>query len=338
MAVNLLSLNINNLHTRMGHLRLTKKGVELLSLGVENTTNEFFSNINEVTAKQQSDVIKELYTNLNIKAHEVSVIIPDSMTYSQILIMPNLKEEELVKSIRLQADEFIPLPIDEVYIDIEVISQLEDNKLLVLIVASQKKFVDHISRTLEIIGLEPHSLENELSSLGRFVSEVFKPSKEPSIIINFGYEGSSIYLVNPALPHFQLTRTTNIGLEIIARDIKINFGWNDEQTFDALKKIGFSSSGSVNLYSLVYPVFNELLVEIEKTLLQARNKHNVSVKNIYMFNYDNYIGSIHSVIQTKTSLPTAPFPLQSFVIKNPITKAFNDSLSSFVSVIAGHIR
>lgn len=338
MSNRFIALDMSSFQTRMGYIRVRKKDIEILSLGVESTAPEFFLNQTEVSAQQQSKVIKDLYANLNLQEKHVAVIIPDSATYSQILVMPKLKEEELVNSIRIQADEFIPLPIDSVYIDVKVISELQDNKLLALIVAGKRTLVDHIRHTLDLAGLEAYSLENEMSALGRFTSEVMKPSKKPSLIVNFGYEGSTIYLLNPQLPHFQLIRKTNIGLEILIRDIKLNNGWTEEQALTALKKTGFSSAGPVNLYSLVFPVFNELLTEIDKTISQAKSKYNLAIENIFLYNYDNAIANLHSVIQNKTSLKTEPFPLHYILKKNPITNSFHDSMSSFTTIIAGHIR
>ncbi|MFA9288590.1 MAG: pilus assembly protein PilM [Weeksellaceae bacterium] len=339
MANSLFAVDINEKYTRIAHLNVLKnKQVELLSLGVDDTTPNFFLNLTTAIAQQQAKVIMKLTEQLHLKNDQISVVIPDSFTYSQVLIMPNLKEQELVQSIRLQADEFVPLPIDEVYIDLEVITKLPNDMLLILIVAAQKKIVDHIAMTMELAKLQSVSLENELSAVGRFVSEVFKISTEPSLIINFGFRSSSLYVVNPALPHFQVTRSTRIGLELLIRDLKVNLNWEDAQTYEALKTIGLSESGSVNINAVVYPIMNELLSEIQKTILQVKDKLNLPIRNIYLFNYNNHVAHLTETIQAKTGLPTFDFPIATILKPNPITKSFQNNLSPFVGVIATHIR
>src|SRR6185436_4812366 len=113
---------------------------ELLSLGSYETAPNFFDTENQLVLDKQVEILKRLYGNLRIRKKSVNVIIPDSRTYSQIVEMPKLKEKELIAAIRYQADEFIPMAIDETYLDLEILREDKRNhKLLVLIVASPKK-------------------------------------------------------------------------------------------------------------------------------------------------------------------------------------------------------
>jgi len=260
------------------------------------------------------------------------------MAYSQLLLMPNLPEGELVKSIRLQADEFVPLPIDDVYIDLEVISKLKNDKLLIVFIAAQKKIVDHINTTLSLSGIEPATLENELSAVGRFMSEVYTFIKTPSLIINFGFGTSSFYVMNPPFPYFQITRTSRIGFDIILRDLMANANLTSDKAFQALGSIGLNPKGSINIYASIYPVLNEFFSEIEKTILMTKEKYHVQIKNIYLFNYESYIPLLNETIQSKVSLPTQPLPLSSILVPNPITQTFSRLLSTFIPVIATHLR
>ncbi len=338
MAANLFSIDISEQFTRLAHLETKKNKVELLSLGYDNTVPNFYSNPDEKSAQEEAKLLSTLHAQLNISSTKAHVVVPDALSYSQLLLMPNLPEEELVKAIRLQADEFVPLPISEVYLDLEIISKLPNGKLLILFVASQKKIVDHIYKTVEYANLEPVSLENELTAMGRFLTEFYKFIKEPALILNFGFSGSSIYVINPAFPFFQTTRSSRIGYDIILRDLKLNTNLSDQKTMEALKTIGLSSNGSVNVYAIIYPVLNELFTEMEKTILLTQEKYHIPIKNIYLFNYDNQIANIHETVQKRLSLPTQSFPLSNILIPNTITQTFSQVLSTFIPVIATHIR
>lgn len=338
MAGNFFSLDISEQYTRLAHLKPVKNRIELLSLGYDNTFVNFYSNPDEKSAQEQAKIITQLHTKLLIDTNRAQIVIPDTKTYSQLLLMPNLPEEELVKSIRLQADEFVPLPISEVYLDLEVIQKLPNGKLLIVFIASQKKIVDHIYKTLQYANLEPVTLENELNAVGRFITEFFKIFKEPSIILNFGYSGSSIYVVNPAFPYFQVTRTSRIGFDIILRDLKLNTNLGDQKVYEALKTIGLSSNGSIQVYPIIYPVLNELFSELERTILLSQEKYRLNIKNIYVMNYDHSIAYFAETIQNRLSLPTQSLPLSSILVPNTITQTFSQTLSSFIPVIATHIR
>lgn len=332
------SIDISEQYTRLADIGLSKGKIELYSLGYDNTAPNFYSNLTEQSAKAQASLLSKLRKELNISSTSANVVIPDALTYSQLLLMPNLPEDELVKSIRLQADEFVPLPIDDVYIDLEIISKLKNGKLLIVFIAAQKKIVDHINMTLELAGIESQTLENELSSVGRFISEVYTFIKDPSIIVNFGFSSSSIYVMNPPFPYFQITRTTRIGFDIILRDLMANANLTSDKAFEALSTIGLSPQGSINIYATIFPVFNELITEIEKTILMTKEKYHVQIKNIYLFNYDSHISLLHETIQSKVSLPTQSFPVSSILVPNAITQTFSHMLSTFIPVIATHLR
>ncbi|KKQ38754.1 MAG: Type IV pilus assembly protein PilM [Candidatus Roizmanbacteria bacterium GW2011_GWA2_37_7] len=332
------SIDISEQYTRVADMVLNKGKIELYSLGYDNTALNFYTNLTDQSAKLQAQLLSELRKELIINSSVAHVVIPDSLTYSQLLLMPNLPEDELVKSIRLQADEFVPLPIDDVYIDLEVVSKLQNNKLLIVFIAAQKKIVDHINMTLNLAGIEPGTLENELSAVGRFVSEVYTFIKTPSLIINFGFGSSSMYVMTPPFPYFQITRTSRIGFDIILRDLVANSNLTSDKAFQALSTIGLSTKGSINIYATIFPVMNELFAEIEKTILMAKEKYHVSIQNVFLFNYDSYIALLHETIQSKVSLPTQSLPLSSILVPNLVTQTFSHMLSTFIPVIATHLR
>ncbi|CAN5206510.1 hypothetical protein BH09PAT2_BH09PAT2_09470 [soil metagenome] len=334
----IFSLEINEQYTRLANLNYKKGSVELVSLGYDQTIPNFYSNPTDRLAADQAKVLSNLYKQLNLEAKQANVIIPDSKTYSQLLVMPELKEEELVNSIRLQADEFIPLPIEDVYIDLDIVAKLPDSKLLILFVAAPKKIVDHISNTITLAGFEPYTLENELSAIGRFVSEVYPFAKEPSLIVNFASGGSSIYFINPPFPYFQITRSTHIGLDILLRDLSVNLNLKDKQAIEAMQNIGLKPGGSINIYPIIYPIISELLTEIEKTMLLAKEKYNAVIKNIYLYNLNAQVAGINEAIQNKLNIPTQSFPIGPLLVSNAVSQSFAPVLPSFISVIAGHIR
>ncbi len=338
MAGNVFSLHIDDYLTKVAHINFNKGQIELLSLGYDATVPNYFTNPNEKTAANQSQVIAHLLSELNINQESVQITIPDSMTFSQLMVMPDLKESELAKSIRLQVDEFVPLPVSEVNIDFEVIDKLPENRLLILIEAIQKKIATHVAHTVELAKLDPVSLENDQNVLGRFFSEADNFIKDPSIIFNFGFAASSIYVKNETAPYFQYTKTARVGYQSFIRDTKINFNVDDKKAIEILQKIGLAQNASINITQVIDPLIIQIVSELEKTIHFMKDRYRINIKHVYLMNYDIYINLLHTVIQNRLSLPTMSMPLGNMFIPNPITQSFRHSLSSFLPVIAGHIR
>lgn len=333
------SLEINEKYTRMADLRLEKKKIELLSLGSYDSAVNFFDTENQLVLEKQVETIKRLYANLKIRKKNVNVIIPDSRTYSQIVEMPKLKEKELIAAIRYQADEFIPMAIDDTYLDLEILREDKKNKkLLVLIVAAPKKVVDQVYAVVDKAGLVADSLENEMSAAGRLFSEVLAIDSPVYLVINIGFTTTSIYLVDGTTKLIVFARTIKIGLDLFVKDLKINLNWDELKIIDALKRIGLAKTGSLNLGAIILPLLKELVSEIEKFIALARQNLNLEVKNIYLFNYDTFVAYLAQYLQAYFNIPTSTAPIVSAVVPNPIAKSFANELSSYVSVISGNFR
>src|SRR3989339_1843428 len=159
--------------------------------------NYFCSADDEKNLDIQAQRIKKLVDSLKITKKNVNVVVPGSLTYSQILVMPQLNEKELVSAIKYQADQFIPMPIEETNIDLEIIDEYKaEGKLLILIVAAPKKLIEKIQTTVELSGLVPESIENELSASSRLISQFnkkfFLPDQEGVMVANFGLNSTTL--------------------------------------------------------------------------------------------------------------------------------------------------
>lgn len=339
MSNDVFSIEINEKYTRVSDLQMDSKQVELISVGFDETVPNFFNSESDEMIQKQVKIMTDLLTNLKIVKKKVNVVIPDSLSYSLITDLPILKEEELLSAIRFQADEFIPLPIDEVYLDIEVLkSDPKVKKQTTLIVASPKKIVDLVYKTLEQATLIPNALENEITAAGRFVSEIMPIKNEAIIIINFGYSTTSLYLIDPQTSLIIMARSFKIGLELLIRDLKVNLNWDEKKIIDALKSIGLYDNGTVNMATMTFPIMKEFIRELQQFATLSQTKHGLVVKRLYTYNLDNHIGNFPQVIQNFLKLPTSTFPFKSVLKENIVSQSFTNDLTAFISVISASLR
>ncbi len=333
-----ISIEINDKFTRMCDASVINDKIELLSLGVKETSPLFFSSNNDVTVEKQADIISRLYSSLKLTQKNARVVIPDSYTYSQIAEMPKLKEKELLAAIKYQADEFIPMPINETSLDLEVI--MEDDvskKTLLLIVASPKALVSTIEKTIVKAGLIPYSLENELSVIARMYSEFLKPQGKGNMIINFGLSTTSIYVFDGVKNLLRLSRTFNIGLNLFVKDLSINMNWDDLKTAEALRTIGLAENASYNISEIISPLLTELFNEVEKLLTLAKDRHAIVIDSIHICNFEGAIAHLPEALEKRFNIKTSQVKLDGRLTPNQVSTAFAKDLSSFISVISANI-
>lgn len=333
-------LDLQEKEIRACDIKTTGGKLEFVTLGVKEAVPYFFGTDNKQLVEKQAENISQLWTSLKTKKKIVDIIIPDFVTYSQILMMPQLKEKELLSAIRYQSDEFIPMPIDDTNLDVEILR--EDpvtRKILVLIVAVAKKTVSQIEKAIEMAGLQVGYLENELSAIGRLCSEKFSktPSSIPTLVINFGFSGSSLYLIDPVNSLIVFSRNLKTGLELFAKDVKVNLNIDEVKAFEILKTIGFSKNGSYNAEPLLLPLMKSFTDDIIKFMALSRERFNLQIGQIKIFNYDNRIALFDKKIGEMIPLAVANFDLGSILVQNPIYQSSLNNLSSFASIIGGSL-
>lgn len=341
MADNSFSLEIGETFTRLADAHVNKNKIELSVLSEGETTPNFFKSEDDKTLELQSDVVSKLYSVSKLKKKNVNVVIPDSFTFSQILEMPKLKEKELLSAIRYQADEFIPMPIEETSLDLEILQEnSKTKKLLILIVAAPKKIVTRIEKMLDIAGLNADTLENELTGTGRLVSTFMKPFLKPenaTVIINLGHSSTSFYLVDNSNLITLMSRNIKMGYELFLKDLTINLNVDEKKAREILKLIGLAKNASYDFELILSPVVRELSAEIEKFITSSKDRFSLSIDNVYLTGHSHLIQFFDQKLHASLSLPVIYFPLSSFLADNQLSKAYLPDISTYLSVIAGTI-
>ncbi len=113
--------------------------------------------------------VKRSGTKLKTAAAAVS----GASVITKVITMPaDLSEQDLESQIELEADQYIPFPLEEVAMDFEVIGPNEDNpdRVDVLLAASRSENVELRQATLEVGGLEAKVIDVEAFALENTVA------------------------------------------------------------------------------------------------------------------------------------------------------------------------
>lgn len=125
-----------------------------------------------------------------IRAKIVASGLPESLVFTKTLDMPKMEDKEITKNIPFQAKDFLPLPIEETYIDWQKVGILPSGKIEVIVVATPKTIVDSIIETVKLAGFELLGLDTKPVSLTR----ALVPEDDVSgyLILDIGAQTSSI--------------------------------------------------------------------------------------------------------------------------------------------------
>lgn len=139
--------------------------------------------------KELADALKEAIKSLGARMLGKYVVasLPEEKAFLQVIQLPKMSEEDLNSAVIFEAENYIPLPIDQVYLDYEVITPLYNHldHFDILLAALPKKIVDSYVACLNSAGLTVKSLEIESLAIARaLVKKELSP--QPLLLIDLG--------------------------------------------------------------------------------------------------------------------------------------------------------
>lgn len=157
-------LDLGSSQIKVAQAESSGQGFKLQHLAVESMINE-----------TETETISKVIKTAGIKfSSEVNLALPESEVYTRIVDVPKLSETELNSAIQFEAEQYVPVSLDEVELFHQILtpSEASDSKTMpVLLIAVPKEKLTKINRFLDDAGLIPHNLETELFSLKRVLSE-----------------------------------------------------------------------------------------------------------------------------------------------------------------------
>lgn len=132
-----------------------------------------------------------------ITTHRAVIAVPASRTFNRNMTLPAMHSEDIAEAVRMEAEQYIPIPLDELYTDYSIISQTP-KQIELLAVAVPKKIIDSYLAFVRLIDIEPVLLETTIDASCRLFVQAEK-SDIPTILIDLGSSSSDITIYDNAL-------------------------------------------------------------------------------------------------------------------------------------------
>ena len=167
---------------------------------------------------------------------------------------PIIDPKELRAAIEFQAQEAIPIPLDEAILDFQVLSTTPGEgegggRQQVLIVAAQRDMIDQFMQVGRKAGLNIDGIDLQAFALMRsvappvaFVDQGAPQADGASGLINIGAGISNIVVASGGTPQF--TRVVNLGYESLVQAVMQNRGLGHQEADLLRLTVGLSGSAA----------------------------------------------------------------------------------------------
>ena len=274
MDISDLSLKIIRLEKKGGDFRLASIGETKIKEGIirngeikdkETLTKNIRRAIAEVKGKK-------------INTKYVVASLPEEKSFLQVIQMPKILKEDLKSAVIFEAENYIPLPIQDVYLDSQIVEPVVDHldHYDVLISALPKKTVDPYVECLKAAGLKSLVLEVESLPIARALvkNEV---TSSPVLLIDLGATRTSFIIFSGHSLRFifSIPVSSQKFTEGIMRSMKI-----DPKEAEKLKiKYGLQASRATKeggeVFDALIPPLTDLIEQIKRYLdyYQSHSSH-----------------------------------------------------------------
>ena len=175
----------------------------------------------------------------NVQSHSAAIAIPTSMVISKTIEMDaDMADDEREVQIRMDAEQYIPFPLDEVSLDFEVLPDrlANPNRVNVLLVATRLENVEARSEVLELAGLTPKIADVESFALEN-VYKVFADTMPMGVntvgILDIGHTMTTLSVMqNDKIIY---TREQVFGGKQLTQEIQNRYGLSFEEAGRAKK-------------------------------------------------------------------------------------------------------
>ncbi|MDQ2973294.1 MAG: type IV pilus assembly protein PilM [bacterium] len=217
----------------------------------------------EIIIKRAYDLFtKELVGNLTTT--RVGVSLPNANSFSRVMSLPKMDNKDVAAAIRLEAEQSIPVPIDDLYYDYNVTSVAEDGAQELQLIACQKDIIDSYLGVFDALGLEVALVESNISAVSRMVAHA-EAHDVGTLIVDFGSTACdlSVFDYNTV----RVTGTVNCSGENVTKQIANKLGLTIEQAHSVKTRYGLEKSKKqAEILDAVEPELSKLINEIKKVI------------------------------------------------------------------------
>lgn len=222
-------LDISDLSLKI--IKLKKKGrfLSLASFGETKVKPGIIEKGEIKDEKALAKIIKKAVAEVKgekLKTKYVIASLPEEKAFLQVIQLPIMEKEEVKKAVYFEAENYIPLPIDKVYLDSQVVPQTTSSSghLNVLIAAFPKEMIDPYVSSLKMAGLKPLALEIESQAVSRALIKK-GISSEPLLLIDLGANRTSFIIFSGRSLRFTTTVSVSSQkfTETISKYLKVDF-------------------------------------------------------------------------------------------------------------------
>lgn len=235
--------------------------------------------------RKLGEVIMTVIGQSGIRTKNVILGIPSSKVFATVIELPDMPANELATTIKYQADQYIPMPLEEAKVDWALLGKptkaSTNNEILLASVAND--FIENRLDLIEGLGLNVVAIEPDSVALVRSLQPVGVP--EGKLIVELGDFSADIIMTYNDSP--RLIRSVQTGVQTFVKAAGQNLNVEQKQAQQFITKFGLQKDKlEGQVYRSIESSVDQFISEVVKSVKFFQTKYpTIPVSSIIVSNY-----------------------------------------------------
>lgn len=269
-----LGLDIGSHTIKLIELGFEGNSVGLIAAGSIPTPPKALTSTVPADSEAIAQAIKRLMKETGAKSKEVHIALPESKVFTRVIEVPSLSQRELTSAIQWEAEQYIPLPLDQVNLDFTILRDAKEtgtNKMEVLLVAAPKTLLDRYLSILELAELTPIAAETEVIATTRALSRSASNIRS-LMIVSLGAQTTDIAIMRNGTLTF--TRSLSAGGDALTRALAQSLDFNLTQAEEFKRTYGIQPDKlEGKIAAAAKPITDTIVTELKRALAFYQEKY-----------------------------------------------------------------
>lgn len=289
----------------------------------------------ETGKRKLGEIILGAREQAGIKTKNIAIGLPARKTYTAIIEVPNAPQRELTQTVKYEADQYVPMSVDEAKIDFAVlgISPNDAKKAEILLSSTDNAYAESVMESVEQLGLNVIAQEPEPIAMVRALAPV--GVQDARMIIDLGETSTDLVVMYQGSP--RLVRSIPGGLLSFVRTVENSLKVRDDQARQFILKFGLAQDKlEGKVFEALKSTLEGFAMEMTKSVRFFQNRYvGAQVGGIVLSGFSGIIPFMAEYIEMQTGVATTQGNPWQYVKVTPAQQQMLLPVASEFAVVIG---
>jgi len=331
-----IGIDVGSSAIRLVQLKKIGDKYSLMAFGSAQLPPNISQSDSKLDMQKVAQVIQQLLKSSKVSTKNVVTALPGSAVFSTVIKMPPMNQAELTQAVKYQAEQNIPLKVEDVRIDWQIVRKNnETGESAVMVVAAPKMKVNRTMELFTMAELDVVYLETTPIATARALAN---PADPLFMVVDMGGSKTELSIVeNGIVSH---VRTMPSAGYAMTRSVAQNLGLDAAQAEQFKLKFGLSQDKlEGQVLKSMRPILGTITDEIQRSIKFYQEQYGSNVSRIVLTGGSSRMPELASYLKSILNVEVVfGNPWSRVVFQPELTEKLNGNAAEFACAVGLAMR